>query len=997
MPVPQITYPLDLSGTSVNNMVVGEPHTLPTGLQKRAFVANHGPFFTKGLVVRDASNGEELTPITQYVATQLFAEASLRTGQQICSVIVVTDPSVSSDVLIDYQVLGGEFSSSVYAIQQLIDSLNLDDRPVYWGDILGKPEQFPPTPHLHDLGDLYGFEFLVAALDGVRRAILLGDEAAHAAIYQYIDLRDGHLLGLITGLSDLLDDHIHDYDNPHNTTKAHVGLNLVENYPVASLLEAQQGTRNDRYMTPALVRAAILALADTDFSAHIQNMNNPHGTNKAHVGLSLVHNFDIATVQQAIAGTRNDLYLTPYLMRQAWLAWGGGQGGGGDPGDPEPPPGANALPAASFTYSGNTSAPSGSNPTWTLQFSDTSVAGTDETATLAPINNWAWEFGDGGTSSQQNPSHTYAAGRLGVNNIKLTVRDTLNRTSVKTINVTLTQQVTLTPPTVANFLVKRSYINPMTNVASNMTIVGVNATSGTIYALAGGPWEVTLERSGNGTLGTGYVTANSYWFWDFSPGTSLVNGSNVSTLPRPINSSNPTNKITFNTTGPKTIVFGVHIEGGTNPGESTREKTVNCQVAVPPIPDASVLGPRTVLSGQNFYLTVYPFQEDATLNGGTVWSTMGTLPLGSYNLTSLDDGNFVSEYLKGTPDEVLRGSSVTEDASWEGFPFYSVKYQTPGNKTIRLTVYDTWGFYAQKDLTFTLSRSSATPPTANFSFSGQTNVVVGTNPTISFTNTTLTGSNAIASYTWQFFAMNGGSLGTFSGPNPPPKTFVIAEGNSNARVVLTVIDSTGLSSTKETIIYFVKTASAGPTANFSTSGATTVTQGTNHVITVSNSTTQGTYPIVSWLWDWGDSTTSTQQNPGSHTYTTSVGSIVRTITLTATDSNGNSSVKTVNLTLVKNPAVAPVADFTVATDITNVSYNGTQVRVTLNNTKGTGTINSWLWDWGDGQTSTSATPGGHTYAMTIGQTATFTITETIGDTMGLSHSRTRSITLTRTS
>jgi len=38
-----------------------------------------------------------------------------------------------------------------------------------------------------------------------------------------------------------------------------------------------------------------------------------------------------------------------------------------------------------------------------VQFSDLSVAGT------SPITAWSWTFGDGGTSSAQNPSHTYAS------------------------------------------------------------------------------------------------------------------------------------------------------------------------------------------------------------------------------------------------------------------------------------------------------------------------------------------------------------------------------------------------------------------------------------------------------------------------------------------------------------------------------------------------------------------------------------------------------------
>ena len=54
-----------------------------------------------------------------------------------------------------------------------------------------------------------------------------------------------------------------------------------------------------------------------------------------------------------------------------------------------------APPVASFTASTTSSCSSG-----TVQFTDNS--------TNSPTS-WSWNFGDGGTSTLQNPSHTYTA------------------------------------------------------------------------------------------------------------------------------------------------------------------------------------------------------------------------------------------------------------------------------------------------------------------------------------------------------------------------------------------------------------------------------------------------------------------------------------------------------------------------------------------------------------------------------------------------------------
>jgi PKD repeat protein len=60
---------------------------------------------------------------------------------------------------------------------------------------------------------------------------------------------------------------------------------------------------------------------------------------------------------------------------------------------------------------------------------------------------WAWDFGDGGASNEQNPSHIYAA--AGSYNVKLTVRDDDGATSEVTQQVTVNAAPINNPPTAA--------------------------------------------------------------------------------------------------------------------------------------------------------------------------------------------------------------------------------------------------------------------------------------------------------------------------------------------------------------------------------------------------------------------------------------------------------------------------------------------------------------------------------------------------------------------
>jgi aqualysin 1 len=82
-----------------------------------------------------------------------------------------------------------------------------------------------------------------------------------------------------------------------------------------------------------------------------------------------------------------------------------GNGGGEDP-----PPGENQSPTADFTFT-----PDG----LTVSFKDQS---TDDGTVMA----WSWDFGDGSTSSAQNPTHTYGADDTYT--VSLTVTDDDNAT-----------------------------------------------------------------------------------------------------------------------------------------------------------------------------------------------------------------------------------------------------------------------------------------------------------------------------------------------------------------------------------------------------------------------------------------------------------------------------------------------------------------------------------------------------------------------------------------
>jgi hypothetical protein len=309
-------YPLDPTGTSPDNLVVGETHTLPNRTI-RALATLYGAFFTESVVVRDRANNQVLQRNVQYTATELYEFPTGRWGKEICGIILITDEAVSNEVEVDYQALGGEYSTNVDAIVSMFNEAMLE-RPVSWPNILGQPDEFNPAAHFHDVGDIYGFEYVVNALERLRSAVLIGDAASHEEILKYIDRQDADIRADTAVVAGHLSEHTANTNNPHNTTKAQVGLGDVENYPIATTTQAQTGTGN-AYMTPALVKLSITPEL-TPFQSHIANTSNPHSTTATQVGLGNVQNYGIASQAEAEAGTSNTTYVTPLRTSQAITA-----------------------------------------------------------------------------------------------------------------------------------------------------------------------------------------------------------------------------------------------------------------------------------------------------------------------------------------------------------------------------------------------------------------------------------------------------------------------------------------------------------------------------------------------------------------------------------------------------------------------------------------------------------------------------------------------------
>ena len=322
-----LRYAEDRTGENPNNRVVNETHQT-VNRRVRAIAPYHGPFYSESVVVRNAVTNDVLIKDVDYHAVEYYESISRLTGKEVCAIILIVNEGIThQEFSIDYQVVGGEFSYGYDSIAKMMDKINNDDRPVHWGNLLNLPPEFIPSAHLHDIGDTFGWEYVIAELELIRKAILMGDSASHDEIYMYIDRRVDELRGESDQLELRVDAHLANENNPHNVTKDQVGLGLVENYRPSTKSEAEAGSLNNVYMTALRVKEAITFQAVTPLTnllnAHTSRTDNPHSVTKAQTGLGSVENFGVASKAQAEAGSANNLYMTPLRVKEAITAQAG--------------------------------------------------------------------------------------------------------------------------------------------------------------------------------------------------------------------------------------------------------------------------------------------------------------------------------------------------------------------------------------------------------------------------------------------------------------------------------------------------------------------------------------------------------------------------------------------------------------------------------------------------------------------------------------------------
>jgi gliding motility-associated-like protein len=531
-----------------------------------------------------------------------------------------------------------------------------------------------------------------------------------------------------------------------------------------------------------------------------------------------------------------------------------------------------------------------------VQFTDNSSAGTGNT-----ITSWEWNFGDGATSTLQSPGHRYTSS----GNYSVTLKVTNDKGCVKILSKP--SYISVSPGVVANFSTTiPSVCNPPVNVSFNNTSTGPGVLS---FAWNFGDGGISTQQHPAHT----YNSAGSF-------NVSLTVSSSIGCSATVVkNNEVVIGGSSTSFTAPDSALTNIPITFTNTSGSSPTSQTWNfgdgtSSSAVNPVKTYSVPGTYFVTLTNNYGACSFTFSKiivitPKSITRFTASDSLSCKPPLLVNFQNTTPGSVSWLWYFGDGD-----SSSVENPShtYTSYGSYDVTLITTNSAGKKDTLVKTAFINIKKteiSVTGVPSQGGCLP--------------LSVSPVA-----TINAVGTVTSYLWNF------GDGFISGLQNPSHTYTL-QGTYN----ISLIVSTSLGCTDTLNLSTPVKTGTIPTADFSATPLTTC------VFTPVQFTDLSSSSVNEWIWDFGDSFTSSDKNP-LHEFA-KPGNY--TITLTA--KNNGCAAKLIKPAYIN--VLPPLATFTATPNCTS--------RTEFTFTDQSESPATWQWDFGDGTNSSLQNPPPHNF------------------------------------
>jgi hypothetical protein len=323
---PSVFLPVDLTGAATDNFISGEYHRITSGA-KTIIRPNFGDFYSHGVQLYGVSSETSLNLLRlgiDYDFAHLNEDATAQSDGAVYQAIVLKNTRFFTTFSVSYHAFGGARNINYTRLYNLyLEAKN--GSPTPYANLTGVPSSFQPVVHDHDALDVYGLEYVTAFIDNIKNSMNVSrtGEARYTGVRLKLRAFETELQLTSTALPVAARQHVDNTGFAHSYTKAMIGLGNVANYAFVPL--TIEGVTYPAYASPQVLFFWTNNPPDPDPPAHVALTNNPHGENKADVGLPLLQNLafqpnytqGIDLYETLISGAATEVYLGP-----APFAWG---------------------------------------------------------------------------------------------------------------------------------------------------------------------------------------------------------------------------------------------------------------------------------------------------------------------------------------------------------------------------------------------------------------------------------------------------------------------------------------------------------------------------------------------------------------------------------------------------------------------------------------------------------------------------------------------------
>jgi hypothetical protein len=313
-----MSYATDIVGDNPDNLVQASVSILQGN--RDIIVPEHAPFFVTSLVVYDPETDTYLKPVEDFTVIHFSDTWMSRTQQPIACFIYIHDRQWGDKVNIRYVTVGDEGKKDVPELSKTLEYVNNLENDLKWGQRVEVDTVDGKVPDFGLSAEKATYDVMVNKVNDVADTLFHGDIDHHEEMEKYaIGTRERNLATVVTEFKLARQHLLTHIENPraHNLTKKQIGLEYYPNFPLATTSVIKDGGSNRYLFTPKRLRQMLDTWAVDPLKDHIENESPAHGLTAFQVGLGLMENYPFAPIVEAEQGRKETYYMNPIGLNYA--------------------------------------------------------------------------------------------------------------------------------------------------------------------------------------------------------------------------------------------------------------------------------------------------------------------------------------------------------------------------------------------------------------------------------------------------------------------------------------------------------------------------------------------------------------------------------------------------------------------------------------------------------------------------------------------------------